>query len=131
MQIRGLTKVEQSFFDRSGRKEYSTKIPYIVVQNFPDLGLLTSLRFLEWVSENPEGVISLPTGKTPEYFIKWTKQLLAGWDRTENRILMGKMVSYSIKNLHSEDYISSRLMNFILSIQNNITVSMIMCQTSI
>ena len=90
MKIKGLTKVEQSFFDRSGRKEYSTKIPYIVVQNFPDLGLLTSLRFLEWVSENPEGVISLPTGKTPEYFIKWTKQLLAGWDRPQNSILMGK-----------------------------------------
>ena len=90
MKINGLTKVEQSFFDRSGRKEYSTKIPYVVVQNFPDLGLLTSLRFLEWVAENPDGVISLPTGKTPEYFIKWTRQLLNGWDIPENRILMEK-----------------------------------------
>ena len=78
-----LTKVEQSFFNRSGRTFYTAKIPYIVVQNFPDLGLLTSLRFLEWVSENPHGVISLPTGKTPEYFIKWTKQILSGWDKTE------------------------------------------------
>ena len=90
MKIIGLTKVEQSFFDRSGRLGYSTKIPYVVVRNFPDLGLLTSLRFLEWAAENPDGVISLPTGKTPEYFIKWTKQLLTGWDKTENRSLMEK-----------------------------------------
>jgi len=88
MKFRGLTQVEHSFFFRSGRKDWSTKIPYVVVQNFPELGLLTSLRFLEWVAENPEGVISLPTGKTPEYFIKWTKQLLSGWDKPENRRLM-------------------------------------------
>ena len=90
MRIKELSKVEQSFFSRSGRDEYSTKIPYIVVQNFPDLGFLTSLRFIEWVAENPEGVISLPTGKTPEYFIKWTNKLLNGWDVKENRILMEK-----------------------------------------
>lgn len=88
MDINKLTKVEQAFFNKSGRQGYSTKIPYVVVRNFPDLGLLTSLRFIEWASENPEGVISLPTGKTPEYFIKWTQQLLSGWDRTENRRLM-------------------------------------------
>ena len=85
-----LTKVEKSFFNSSGRVDYSTMIPYIVVQNFPLLGLLTSLRFIEWVAENPEGVISLPTGKTPEYFIKWTNKLLNGWDLKENRILMEK-----------------------------------------
>ncbi len=90
MNIKGLSGVEQSFYDRSGRKGCSTNIPYIIVQNFPDLGLLTSLRFIEWLSENPEGVISLPTGKTPEYFIKWTQRLLEGWNRTENRELMEK-----------------------------------------
>jgi len=88
MEIKGLSNVEQSFFDLSGRSEFSTKIPYVIVKNFPDLGLLTSLRFIEWVAENPEGIISLPTGKTPEYFIKWTKRLLDGWDARENRELM-------------------------------------------
>lgn len=83
MKAAGFTKVEKTFFERSGRSGYSTKIPYIVVKNFPNLGLLTSLRFLEWVSENPEGVISLPTGKTPEYFIKWTQRILNGWDKPE------------------------------------------------
>ena len=100
-----LTKVEQSFFERSGRTFFSARIPYIVVQNFPDLGLLTSLRFLEWVSENPEGVISLPTGKTPEYFIKWTKQILSGWDETEIQRLLdlnGLTISKkpSLRDLH-------------------------------
>ncbi len=84
------SKVEQSFFNASGRNEFTTSIPYIVVRNVPDLGLLTSLRFLEWVNNNPDGVISLPTGKTPEYFIKWTTRLLNGWDERENRILMEK-----------------------------------------
>jgi glucosamine-6-phosphate deaminase len=74
------SKVEQSFFDLSGQKEMSTKIPYITVENFPKMGFFTALRFLEWVAANPNGVISLPTGKTPEFFIKWTKYLLENWD---------------------------------------------------
>jgi glucosamine-6-phosphate deaminase len=88
METHSLTRVEKSFFERSGREKYSTKMPYIVVQNFPNLGLLTSLRFLEWVAHNPDGVISLPTGKTPEYFIKWTQQLLRDWEKPAIRRLM-------------------------------------------
>ena len=85
MNTTGFTKVEKSFFLHSGRKQITTKLPYIVVNNFPSLGLLTSLRFLEWVADNPRGVISLPTGKTPEYFIKWTQYLLKNWDKPEAR----------------------------------------------
>jgi glucosamine-6-phosphate deaminase len=88
MKPSGLTKVELSFQERSGRNEYTTAIPYVIVQNFPSLGLLTSLRFLEWVAGNPEGVISLPTGKTPEYFIKWTNKLLSSWDDSETQKFM-------------------------------------------
>ena len=94
------SSVEQSFFSRSGRTQIGTKIPYIVVQNFPNLGLFTALRFLEWVSQNPEGVISLPTGKTPEHFIKWTQYFLKNWDspeaqkiRTENGLFLDKKPS--------------------------------------
>jgi glucosamine-6-phosphate deaminase len=105
MKIKGLTNPEQVFFNNSGRKGYSTKIPYIITRNLPDLGLLTSLRFLEWVSENPLGVISLPTGKTPEYFISWTKQILEGWNNSNIRSLReryGLKVSKkpSLKGLH-------------------------------
>jgi glucosamine-6-phosphate deaminase len=74
------TNVEQAFFNESGVKEMTAKLPYIVVENFPKLGLLTALRFLEWTAENPDGVISLPTGKTPEYFIRWTAFLLENWN---------------------------------------------------
>jgi len=74
------SKVEKSFIKAAGNYTMTTRMPYILVENFPKLGLLTSLRFLEWVSENPEGVISLPTGKTPEYFIKFTQFLLENWN---------------------------------------------------
>jgi glucosamine-6-phosphate deaminase len=92
------TEVERAFLERSGRKGFTTGIPYIVVKNFPSLGLITSLRFLEWVRENPEGVISLPTGKTPEYFIKWTRKILNGWDKPAIRRLMDEnSFSFSLR----------------------------------
>jgi len=79
------SRVEQRFYEISGQKEISTTIPYITVDNFPRLGMFTALRFLEWVSEHPEGTISLPTGKTPEYFIRWTQYLLENWDKSEGK----------------------------------------------
>jgi glucosamine-6-phosphate deaminase len=88
MELSLLSSVEHHFLNRSGREGYSTNIPYIIVPNFPNLGLLTALRFLEWVSENPNGVISLPTGKTPEHFIKWTRYLLNNWDNNKTQKLL-------------------------------------------
>jgi glucosamine-6-phosphate deaminase len=79
--------VERIYHQKSQWPEISTKTPYIIVNNFPKLGLLTSFRFLEWVSENPNGVISLPTGKTPEYFIKYTKFLLDNWNTIKGKEL--------------------------------------------
>lgn len=76
---RTFTPVEQSFLNDVPRNN-KVNVPYIVVDNFPNLGMLTALRFLEWVHENPTGVISLPTGKTPEYFIFWTKHILENWE---------------------------------------------------
>ena len=66
------SNVENVFLAKSHLSQLTIKIPYILTDNIPDLGLLTCLRFLEWVLDNPNGVISLPTGKTPEYFIKWS-----------------------------------------------------------
>ena len=77
---KSFTPVEKSFFELQNIKEQKSSIPYITVSDFPSLGLLTSVRFLEWVYENPKGIISLPTGKTPEYFIKWTNKFLNNWD---------------------------------------------------
>ncbi|MCG3156500.1 MAG: Glucosamine-6-phosphate deaminase [bacterium] len=61
------------------------KIKTIVVANFPALGKLAAMRFLEWVQHNPGGVISLPTGKTPEHFIKWVTHLLGHWDNRDTQ----------------------------------------------
>ena len=91
-----LSKVEQIFEKESKLINESTTIPYIVVDNFPKLGLLTALRFIEWVSENPNGVISLPTGKTPEFFIKWTTYILDRWDEKKVMVLLEK---YGLKDL--------------------------------
>ncbi|HEU4929277.1 MAG TPA: glucosamine-6-phosphate deaminase [Candidatus Krumholzibacteria bacterium] len=57
------------------------KAGVIIVDSFPALGTLAALRFIEWVQANPEGVIALPTGKTPEFFIKEVTRLTSGWKR--------------------------------------------------
>ncbi len=59
------------------------KTGVIVVESFPALGRLAALRFLEWVQSNPEGIIALPTGKTPEFFIKCLGRYLASWKAPE------------------------------------------------
>ncbi|MCP4251752.1 MAG: glucosamine-6-phosphate deaminase [bacterium] len=82
------SRVEQTALAASGYDlQYGPeeKIPAIVVDNFPKLGRLTAVRFLEWVLANPEGVVSLPTGKTPEYFIKYVGHYLETWDDKETR----------------------------------------------
>ena len=79
-----LSKVEQYYLEQSGREliyKPTEKIPVIQVPNFPELGKMTALRFIEWMQENPGGVISLPTGKTPEHFIKWVAHFLKNWDK--------------------------------------------------
>lgn len=80
-----LSEVEKAFLAESGVDKISTLIPYLVVDNFPKLGLLTACRFLEWAAANPEGVISLPTGKSPEFFIKWTQYLLDNWESKKGK----------------------------------------------
>ena len=56
------------------------RVGAIIVPNFPNLGKLAAQRFIEWVQRNPGGVISLPTGKTPEHFIKWVSHYLKRWN---------------------------------------------------
>ena len=80
MKMNLFSSVESAFRKDSGIRNSYSRMPYISLDNFPQLGKITALRFLEWVSENPNGVISLPTGKTPEFFIKWTLFLLENWD---------------------------------------------------
>lgn len=83
------SNVEKTFFKETSGK-FSTNVPYIVVDNFPTLGLLTALRFFEWIDDNPNGVISLPTGKTPVHFITWVKKILNEWDTSEGKAFREK-----------------------------------------
>jgi len=55
---------------------------------FRSLGLISALRFIEWVHNNPTGVISLPAGKTPEYFIRWAQYLLKNWDNKKTKKIL-------------------------------------------
>ena len=81
------SSIESRFISRSDIQTTSTAVPYIIVDTYPNLGLLTALRFLEWSAENPQGLVSLPTGKTPEYFIKWTQHILANWNKPAMEVL--------------------------------------------
>lgn len=86
-----ITPVEEKFLNESAMKiiyKPEEKIPTIVVNNFPALGQLAALRFIEWVQNNPGGVISLPTGKTPEHFIRWVKQILTTWNSKNTKELL-------------------------------------------
>lgn len=78
-----LTNVEHEFLRRSHRNDSypNEKIAVIETSNVVELGQLTALSFIEWVQKNPEGVIALPTGKTPELFIKWLRYYKTNWGK--------------------------------------------------
>jgi glucosamine-6-phosphate deaminase len=85
------SSVETLEIERSGRKPWyppTEKIRIVEVANFPTLGKMTALRFVEWVLKNPGGVISLPTGKTPEHFIKWVNRILQRWETKDIQALL-------------------------------------------
>ncbi len=105
-----LSAVEKHFLDLSNKKliyEPTEKIPVIQVNNFALLGKFTALRFLEWVQNNSNGVISLPTGKTPEYFIKQTAYYLKNWDEANAKIELKNFgIDTSIKpDMHSLHFV--------------------------
>ena len=86
------SSVEAIEIQQSGRKALyppTEKVQVIEVENFPLLGKLTALRFIEWVIKNPGGVVSLPTGKTPEHFIKWVMRILERWSTKEIQRILG------------------------------------------
>lgn len=92
--------VEEFYITKSGLKpQYkpTEKIPVIQVDNFPELGKLTALRFIEWIQQNPNGVVSLPTGKTPEHFIKWVVRILTDWDLPNIQNILSE-VEIDVKN---------------------------------
>lgn len=69
----------------------SCRTQTLTVDNYIVLGQLTALRFIEWAGLNPGGVVALPTGKTPEFFIKWIQYYLDNWDEEEKNGIIGKL----------------------------------------
>jgi glucosamine-6-phosphate deaminase len=87
----GSSSAEETEVRRIGRAFMygpTEKIPIIEIDNFPLMGMLAALRFIEWVLKNPGGVVSLPTGKTPEFFIKWVTRIIERWETKEIRSLL-------------------------------------------
>ena len=88
------SRVEEYFagFDSLYQENLDTcRIRTLVADNYIVLGQLTALRFIEWVSLNPGGVVALPTGKTPEFFIKWLEYYRDNWERESKEGLIGKL----------------------------------------
>ncbi len=85
----------------------SEKIKVVEIENPFELGKLTALRFIEWVIANPNGVISLPTGKTPEYFLKFLKYYKKNWH--------DPLIQKELKNLgiNTTDFPDTRNLKFI------------------
>lgn len=100
MKTNQFSNVEKIFLHQAGIEQMTTKMPYITVENFPKLGMLASLRFLEWVNQNPNGLISLPTGKTSEYFIKYTHFFLENWNNKKGQNLLN---TYGLSGVKKPD----------------------------
>jgi glucosamine-6-phosphate deaminase len=98
--MKKFSKVEEAFYKESGSPVISTAATYILVDNFPKLGLLSALSFLEWVSENPEGVISMPTSKTGQHFLKNTHMLLENWNNAKGKQLLDR---YGLEGVKKPD----------------------------
>ncbi|MCK5145354.1 glucosamine-6-phosphate deaminase [bacterium] len=104
------SQVEKLAVEKSGFKliyQPSEQMGLVVMNNFPLLGKLAALRFLEWVLANPGGTISLPTGKTPEHFIKWVTYYLSTWDNkeTQNDLQENGIDSTSKPDMHSLHFV--------------------------
>lgn len=69
------------------RRHEDERIPIVEVDSYPILGQFVALRFIEWAQRNPKGVVSLPTGKTPEYFLRWMHHIIGDWDHKDVRQL--------------------------------------------
>lgn len=80
---RSVSKVEETVLRNNNDKlcyKPTEKLSTVIVDSFPALGKLAALRFIEWAQLNAGWTIALPTGKTPEHFIKWVSYFLKKWE---------------------------------------------------
>ncbi len=97
------SKVEKAFIKEAGIEKISTKIPYVSAESFPKLGLLSALSFIEWTNKNPKGVISLPTGKTSQYFLRFVQQLNENWNSKKTKELLARYELSDLKKPYMKE----------------------------
>lgn len=70
--LKSFDLVEKKFLEMSKKeaKYPGENFPVIVTETPSSLGKLAALHFINWIINNPTGVIALSTGKTPEFFIR-------------------------------------------------------------
>ena len=78
--------LEKSFSKYPEHKFPGEHIQTVVVPNYIALGQLTALRFIQWSIQNPKGVVSLPTGKTPQFFIEWVTYYQKNWPKVHSEL---------------------------------------------
>ena len=78
----------------------------VQVENVYDLGKIVSQRFMEWVHEHPNGVVALPTGRTPEFFIKTLEKYKLHWNSDE--------VRDDLKNFHLSSFPDTSQLKFVM-----------------
>jgi len=98
--MKNFSKVEQAFYRESGNPKITTPASYVLVDNFPKLGLLSALGFLEWASENQEGILSLPASNTAQHFLKNAHFLLENWDNPKGREILER---YGLSDVKKPD----------------------------
>ncbi|NBV40424.1 hypothetical protein EBR77_01115 [bacterium] len=76
---------------------FSEKIKVHEVPTVLQLGKYTAYTFLQWVKHNPCGVISLPTGKTPQAFILALKHIKQNW---HSDVVQKEAVQYGLQGPH-------------------------------
>lgn len=91
------SKVELGFLTESKIKECSTRVPYILTNSVPKLGIMSALRFLEWASQNEEGVISLSSDSSLKNFVYYTHHFLNNWDNSDTKKTLEKYGLADIK----------------------------------
>lgn len=103
------TPVEKKFLLHSGRQSTypNEHLAVIETRNQYELGKLAALRFIEWVKNNPHGVVALTSGSTPEFFIKYLAYYKKHW---HNPKIQAELKSFGI---HLEKFPDTTNLKFV------------------
>ena len=99
----GTSSVEGVELAKIGRKlRYSPteKMDVLEVDNFPLLGKLATLRFIEWVVKIRVVLFRSPRAKHRRHFIKWVSRIIERWETKE---IQSMLHEYGIESAKRPD----------------------------